>query len=78
MQKGQYLKTILAHNIIVMDLLFVAVLVLLWRQGNNPNTLIKWAVTFYGGEGILSAGIKIVKVNKEKKSDKSEESEEKE
>jgi hypothetical protein len=50
-----------------MDLLFFGCLLLLWRQSTPPNSLIKYAVVFYGAEGILSAGIKISKVVKDKK-----------
>lgn len=76
MKKGLYLKIILAHNIIFVDLLFTACLLVLWRQGHTPNTLIKYAVIFYGAEGILGAAIKIFKEktkDKKKKEDSLEE-----
>jgi hypothetical protein len=64
--KGVFLKLLLLHNLLFMDLLFFCCLLLLWRQGELPNTLIKYAAIFYGGEGILSAGIKISKIVKDK------------
>jgi hypothetical protein len=68
--KGTFLKVLLLHNLVFMDLLFFGCVLLLCRQGASPNTLIKYAVVFYGAEGILSAGIKISKIVKDKKGDK--------
>ena len=71
-KKGKFLKTILTHNIVFMDCLFLLALVLLWSQGHSPNGLIKCTVAFYGGEGILGMGIKVFKILTESKSKKSE------
>lgn len=68
--KGTFLKVMLIHNLIFMDLLFLGCLIILWKQGVPPNTLLKYATIFYGGEGILGAGIKISKIIKDKTSKK--------
>lgn len=65
--KGTFLKVLLVHNLIFMDLLFLGCALLLWRQGASPNTLVKYAIIFYGAEGILGAGIKISKIIKDQK-----------
>lgn len=65
MNKGIFLKRIVLHNMIAADMILAVYLGISIHLHKMPN--IKYILLFYGGNGIITAGIKVSKIVNDRK-----------